>query len=83
MIYEEPEEEDRESLPIEKKNRDRMGPNLAKDQNQPIEHLFTMKNAEKHVKGDNKIKLVLDPMEILKKKKAEIAAKKPPRDKRA
>lgn len=31
MIFEQPDEEDRESLPIEKGNRDRMKPTIAKD----------------------------------------------------
>ena len=81
MIYEEPEEEDRESFPIKKETRDRMGPNLAKDHLTPIDHLFSVKNFHKHAMGNQKIKLVLDPSEVLKKKKALLDEKKPPRHK--
>jgi hypothetical protein len=42
MIYEDPEAEDRESLPIKKPTRDRMKPTIAKDQNTPMDYLFSM-----------------------------------------
>ena len=81
MIFEQPDEEDRESLPIEKRNRDRMKPTIAKDEIVQIDHMYTLKAIKNHVKPPEEIKLVLDHMEQLKRKKELFAARKPPKHK--
>ena len=81
MIFEQPDEEDRESLPIEKRNRDRMKPTIAKDEIVQIDHMYTLKAIKNHVKPPEQIKLVLDHIEQLKRKKELLATRKPPKHK--
>ena len=57
MIFEQPEEEDRESLPIKKPNRDRMKPTIAQDEQISVEHLYSMKGTTKNATGAIKINL--------------------------
>lgn len=76
MIYENPSEEDRESLPLTKPPRNRMGPTIASEEIVKFDYTYSLKNAAQSMLFQNKqINLKIDPMKELIKKKEEIAKK--------